>query len=120
MSMRRFLEKIRKQDAVYWERVGVNYDGTEIFDDPIDIKVRWEDVQELFVDEQGEEGRSTSLIMMGFMAKSGSWLKLGKFELSTGELPPTNPRGIEGAWPIRQREAIPDIKNRATLYLAYV
>ena len=120
MGFARFLEKIRKQDAICWERIGMDYNGDEVFNDPIEIKVRWENVEELFVNEQGEEGRSQALVYMGFMPSSGSWLYLGTIAEATGSGIPSSPVGLQGAFPIKKREAVPDIKNKATLFLAYL
>lgn len=53
----------RNQDAVYWAPDGVNGFGQPTFADPVEIKCRWVDKQETFVDGRtGDEALSSAIV----------------------------------------------------------
>jgi hypothetical protein len=106
----RLLRKMRKQNAVYWAPLEINTNGEWTYDEPVQLKVRWEDrVEEVklqaskalvYVDRE--------LVVQGVLWK-------GKIsELEDEDNPFANP----GAFAIQTFMMIPTLNNRYTLYLA--
>src|SRR5687768_6462363 len=54
--------RIAKQDCVYWAPKGVDDFGNTQYEAPVDMKCRWEDVNELFTDNAGAERMSRSKV----------------------------------------------------------
>src|ERR1044072_8783980 len=75
------LQRIMKQDAVYWEPSGTkNQFAKPIFLEPVDIKCAWEDVKEEFLDEDGKEAVSDAVIFVDRDVALGGLLLQGKLE----------------------------------------
>jgi len=99
-----FVKKNLKQDAVYWGP-GVGGDdgyGNRTFATPIEIKVRWEDKQQLALDKDGEEFMSMAVIYTDRELENQGWLFLGI--LTALPSADTNPRTIADTWEIRNIE----------------
>ena len=71
-------KRMRKQTAVYWASPVEDGFGGADFDDPVEIKVRWEQKQELFIDGAGNEVRSQAVIYPGQVLDIGGYLYLGE------------------------------------------
>lgn len=109
------LTRMLKQTAVYWAPHGFGPDGQPEYEPPIEIKVRWEDVHEVFVDNQGNDIVSNSVVYVGEDVKPQGALWLGKLnELDSQTVPTEN----EGAYAIRKFEKIPDLRARKYLRIA--
>ena len=108
------LTRMRRQDAVYWEVNGYGDDGQPAFDPPREIRVRWEDVHEVFVDDQGNDIVSNSVVYVGEDLKTQSMLWLGKLTDLDSDIPHEN----EKAYAIRKFEKIPNLKASDFLRIA--
>jgi len=51
----------RKQIAVYWAPLTADGLGQPTYADPVEIAVRWEDKNEIFISKEGTEERSISI-----------------------------------------------------------
>jgi len=113
------LKRYTKQTAVYWARSSPAFDayGKPLYEDPIEIDCRWEDVNELFVDSQGEQQTSSCKIMTLVDLVVGGFLMLGSLDSTLDLVTPSN---NEGAWEIRSFSKTPDRKARKFVRTAYV
>ena len=74
--------------ATIWVKTGRDGFGTEVYDAPTDILVRWEDKQELIVDSAGETSISTAKIFTKTVYKKGDYIIAGTSAVS-------NPRDVD-------------------------
>lgn len=94
-----------KQDAVYWANPTDDGYGGKTFDSPVELKVRWETKQQLFVDAQGQERRSTAVVFSSAELDLDGYLFLGTLDdLSSAE--EDDPTQVDGAFLIRAREGM--------------
>lgn len=85
---KRFLKKILRQTAVYWASPVNDGYGGFTFDDPVELDVRWEDVQQLFVTPQGEQKVSRAVVYVDQDMDIGGYLFLGNLgDLDSAQLP---------------------------------
>lgn len=116
MSIASFLRKIRKQKAVYWEVSGPDGYGNYTYEDPVEIDCRWEDISEKYVARGGDEKISRSVVYVDRSMKEGSYLKKGELDSATLD----SPIDDADAFQIMRFSDVPDIKNQANLYQAYL
>ena len=102
-----YIDQFRKQKAVYWERTG--HDGYEpTFASATEIDVRWVDKWEMFVDADGEEKISRSMVIVGEDMSVGDYLSL--CELTDLDSDETDvPMNRSTAYKIRSFEKIPSV-----------
>lgn len=104
------------QIAVYWGSPAASGYGGYAYDSPVDIDVRWEEKQELFVNDQGQQELSHSIIYTKHDLDVGGYVYLGEeadLDSSHG-----NPEIIEAAYRI---EAVAKSGNvKGTQYLRKV
>lgn len=112
MSIGSFLRKIRLQTAIYWKTNGSDGYGNKLYDSPVEIDCRWEDVDEVMHDENGEMYVAKSMVIVDREMARGDWLMKGELDSTI----PDSPIGETTAYEIRKFMAIPDIKNKAVLY----
>lgn len=98
------------QSATYWPR-GSTPDGfgNLNFSPPLSIKVRWQDKNELFRDEQGNEAMSSAVIYADRDLSIGGYLYLGESAVA-------DPRTVTGAREIRQRGVSPSLNQPVALH----
>jgi len=65
------------QDAVYWGNPDTAFAGAVTYDDPVEVKVRWDKKQELFRTQAGEERMSTDVVLVDRSVEVGGMLFLG-------------------------------------------
>jgi len=113
----RIIAKMLKQTAVYWELSSLEFDnyGQPIPTTPIEIKVRWEDVGEQFLDEKGTMQLSRAKVFVDRDVEVGGVLMLGELDSGVDE---NNPKENDNAWEIRRFEKLPTL--RATQFLRTV
>lgn len=100
-----------KQTAVYWSSPTPDGYGGFSFSDPEEIKVRWEDTTEVFIDFDGNEAVSSSVIFCESDLDKGGYLYLGDLDdLSSSE--EGDPQSVTGARPIRGFAKTPDMRGR--------
>lgn len=98
------------QTAVYWGSPTSDGTGGRTFGSayPVEVDVRWEQVQKLFIDGSGQEVRSRAVVYVGQDLDLGGYLYLGTLDdLSSAEQ--ADPLAISGAYEIRSFEKVPDI-----------
>lgn len=106
------LDRIRKQDAVFWPSEGVDSFGNPTYGDAQDIKVRWEDVHEEFINEEGARTISNAIVFVGIEMEPGDLLRKG----TVAELEPGIPANEQtGAFSIEKFESIPDLRAKKFL-----
>jgi hypothetical protein len=105
--------RYRRQDAVYWERTGTDQFGDPTYADPVEIKVRWTDTTQEFLDGGGDRVLSNSIVLVNDKFPLGSMLRKGTIaDLSD---PAASPVDIDGAYEIRRITETPN--TRATKFL---
>lgn len=104
-----YMPKMLRQWAVYWAPGGTDDFGNETHVDPIQIRCRWEDVRQLFVDNKGEQVTSAARVFVDRdLEEEGGILWLGNLEDLTD---PEKPFDNENAYEIRKFSKIPNLKN---------
>jgi hypothetical protein len=89
-----FLSLALTEEITYWAPLTPDQFGKVAVAAPITIKCKWEDVQELFINAQGEEVRSSAMVYVDRDVVEQGWLFRG---ISTA----TEPRTVLGAKEIR-------------------
>lgn len=108
-----------KQTAVFWGNPQNDGAGGRTFDDPIELSVRWEQQQELFVDASGQESTSKAVVYVDQDVDIGGYLYLGDLdELSSAE--ESDPLTVGEAYEIRSFKKLPDIKADRFLRKAWL
>lgn len=107
----RFLSRRRLQTAVYWANPTEVGDGSQVFDAPVEIAVRWEDRQELFTDADGQERVSNAVVYVGQDIEVDEYLFLGTLaDLASSE--EADPDSVAATYKVRSIRKIPGIKNQ--------
>jgi len=100
-----------RQTAVYWANPQNDGFGGKTFDDPIEISVRWEDRQELFIDANGQEKTSQAVVYLAQDIDLGGYLYLGTLVgLSSAEEGDPLASGV-ASYEIRGFRKVPDIRG---------
>jgi hypothetical protein len=106
------IKKMRRQIAVWWASTGVDRHGDESYAVPVEIKCRWEDSSEEFLDAEGQRQMSNAIVYVDRDTPNGGVLMLGTLDDITD---PINVKENTGAWEIRKFDNLPNI--RATEFL---
>lgn len=114
-SFRKFLARSYPQTAVYWANPQENGYGGKTYDDPVEIKCRWEDKQQVIVDDNGEQLLSRSVVWGNMDFQYNGMLFLGTLaDLDSSE--EEDPRSIEGICIIKRFEKTPYLGS-TTIFL---
>jgi hypothetical protein len=106
------IRRARKQYAVYWEKIGDDKNGTPIYAAPVEIRCRWDDMQEEYLDSKGRMNVSSAIVMVDRVVTLGGVLWRGRLAaIETAEVPKDNP----GAYEIRKYNETPNLRNTETL-----
>lgn len=120
MSIRRFITGKLNQTAVYWGNPQENGYGGKTYDDPVEIKCRWEDMTQIVTSANGEEFISRAEVYTDTDLNEDGLLYLGDMEdllssegessgeLVIGDLSNELQRSINL---IRRWEKIPSLNN---------
>lgn len=108
-----YTRQLESSGCTFWGTSGIDDFGNTQFSSPVYKDCRWEDKQELFRDDNGNEVMSEAVILLGSSVDIEGYLYHGT---SSG----SDPTSIEGAKEIRQYSEIPDIKRNNTLYKAWL
>jgi len=99
------VKRYLKQDAVYWGVSDFDGNGKPIYEQAIEIKCRWEDKGEQYVDKTGHDHVSNSVVIVDRDLVEQGVLWLGKLQdVESQQAPLEN----EGAYEIKKRDKIPD------------
>jgi len=109
-----FISNMLNQTAVYWANPVNDGYGGRSFDTGTEVSVRWEQKQELFIDEKANELRSHAVVYTETDMTTGEYLYLGTLaDLSSAE--EGDPLSILGAYEIRATEKITNLAADRTL-----
>lgn len=92
------------QTATYWGEGQLDGFAAMTHPAPVQIKVRWQDTQKLFIDDMGEQLLSRSIVYCQQPVAVGGYLYLG---VSTE----ANPTGRSGAHRIKAVSITPNLSN---------
>jgi len=115
-GIEKFIERIAVQTAIYWGNPEPDAYGTNTYDDPIDIKVRWEDKAEIIIDSRsgqtyGKEVMSRAKITPIQDLELEGFLKLGSTDDYDSSTDITNPKTVDEAYGIRKISKVPMIRK---------
>jgi hypothetical protein len=115
----RIIKKMRRQTAVYWEPSEVGEEGQMTFLEPIEIKCRWEDITEQYIDRAGTPQTSSARVYVDRdLFKLGVlWLPPENLNLNEGDAlsqvtSEEDPFANSGAFEIRKFEKLPVLKPK--------
>jgi hypothetical protein len=57
-----FMPRLLKGKAVYWASTGIDDAGNETYDDPIEVKCRWEEKTAIYIDKGGTNKTSRAIV----------------------------------------------------------
>ncbi len=92
------------ESITYWDATGVDNFGDPTFASPISIKAKWEERTELFINAEGQEERSRSVIYVDSALISGGYLFRGISVVA-------DPRSVDDAYLIKDYRKISDFDN---------
>ena len=104
-----------KQDAIYWSPAAPDGFNRISFAAPVEIKVRWEQKKELFIDSTGKEVQSNAKVFVDRVLEEQGYLFLGLLADLDSAAVTTDPQTIDEAWIIRNYAEIPSVDNTDTL-----
>lgn len=108
------ITRMRKQTAVYWKPLGSGEDGRPTFEAPIEVKCRWDDRMESYLDRSGNQRISNSVIYPDRVLLLDGYLWLGELVDA-----PVDPTTLFDARRIERFDQTPNLRNTETLYTAY-
>lgn len=73
------IKKMLKERAFYWEPIGSDENGRAIWETPIEIKCRWEDSAEEYMDRLGRSQTSNAMVYVDRELKEGGFLWYAPF-----------------------------------------
>jgi hypothetical protein len=115
------IEEVTQNDLVYWERDRPDGSGGWIYKQPVELKCRWEDVQQEVIGPDGRTRISNShLIIRGRMLKAGGIVMRGL--LVDWRAMPTYPRiptTTQGGYEVFKTSHVPDFDGSNLLYEAW-
>lgn len=114
------LTTMLKQTAVYWAPADPSTDayGRPLFDDPVELNCRWEDVAMEYVARDGETSVSKSVVYVASDVVVGGLLMEGVIEDTEDSAFPDDPKDADGVEEIRRFDKLPNLKNTAYLRTA--
>ena len=93
-----------REDITYWEIAGVDNFGDPSFSAPVTLKAKWEDRTELFIDADGRETRSRSVVYVDTDLVIGGYLFRGTSSAS-------DPLTVNNTFLIKDYRKISDFEN---------
>lgn len=124
------ISKYLNQTAIYWGNPVIDGYGNLSFDDPVEIRCRWQESNEEVLSKEGTAFVSHTSVLVGEDLDEGGYLMLGVLEdiaesasMSDSESESSvdynhpSPEGLSDAFPIRVFQTIPD--KRAQKYVRW-
>lgn len=103
----RILDRMRRQQAVYWPPDVPGDDGTRTFAAPVQLRVRWEDKVQEVTDETGTTFVSKSTVYTGEDVATGGAIMLGTlFDVTDA----ADPFAHAGAVEIKRFDKFPTLR----------
>lgn len=103
------LKKMRKQWAVYWATESNDQFGNPVYEEPVEIKCRWEDKQDLFRDKEGKEVVSSAKVWPDRHLTLDGVLWEGRLEDVPSQ---THPFENPGSRAIRSTNSVPSLNAK--------
>lgn len=121
MALQGFIETVCVQTATYWGNPRGDGMGGMLWDDPVELRVRWDNTTKLIRDAKGKEvaaqaeillaGRlenDRSLTLVDLQVDGRLWL--GSLDdLDSSQL--ADPMQVDGAWPIIRFDKVPEFAS---------
>jgi len=105
----------RKQTALWWYKTGVDNYGQPIIEDPVEIKVRWENKRDESLNKQGEPVAIDATVQLGQRVYPGDLMWLGTLDdWNNGGSTATNNEILQ----VDSYNEVPDIKGRNAVKVA--
>ncbi len=103
------ITKVLKQTAVWWSQGSAAPDeyGQPVVAAPIEIKVRWEDAAEEFIDKDGTKQLTRAVVMVDRDVSVGDVLMLGTLG---GVTDFGRAKNNAGAWEVRAFDKLPNLR----------
>lgn len=96
------------QTIIYWKQLLPDGYGGFTFDSPVEILGRWEDKSQLFINNAGQEIKSSSVVFVKQDISEGDFLFLGEIsDIDSGLL--DTPEDVPNAKQVRGFRKIPNI-----------
>lgn len=111
MSINKFIKKIAVQTAVYWGNPVNDGFGGYTYSIIKDIQCRWDGVTEIVTNSKGKEIVSQAKLMVVEDLDKEGYLYLGSLVDFASGVDYSNPKNIDGAYPIQKIEKVPMIKS---------
>lgn len=109
-----------RQHAVYWgEPTGRDGFGDDVFPDPVELHVRWDDTQDDFIDDKGDEVVSKAVILTAVEVNVRGLFYLGVLADIPEDLLAT-PEKIPGVVRARNVKSYADKNGRILMWAVYV
>ena len=103
------LKKYCKQIAVYWGAGSVDGFGVVTYGAPIEVFVRWSEKMDLFIDSDGEQKTSRSVVLVLQDTDINGFLYLGSLpDLSDSEK--VDPNTLSSARKIKAKTEVPNLR----------
>ena len=118
MSLQGFIETVCVQTAVYWGAPVADGQGGMSWADPVELRVRWDNVTKLIRDAKGKEIACRAVVLVAGRLENDETitpvdldvdgrLYLGSLDdLDSGQ--EADPLSIEAAWPIMRFDRTPE------------
>lgn len=109
-GIEKVVAKFAVQTAVYWKNLGPDGFGGFTFEEPIEIKCRWDAKSEVKMNNTGQYFSSSASILTNHEVREQDYLYLG-FISDIGSTDVSNPKAIQGAFAIIQIDKIPMVRK---------
>ena len=116
----RILTSMLKQACAYWAPGNADGFGGFSYSAPVWILCRWEDRQEKFIDDNGQEILSRALVYVDQDVEVGGYLILSDDLDSSGAVPSDPTDSATEAWQIGRFEKLPTLKADGYLRTCYL
>lgn len=115
MGIQGFISSKLNQKAVYWGNPKEDGYGGKTWDDPVEIRCRWQDMQQTILEANGEVGLSRAVVFTEVDMEENGLILLGELDelldssgQSTGEI---NLSDLENVWLIKRWEKTPALND---------
>lgn len=95
------------QTGTYWGNPIPDGIGWYTFDDPVTIDCRWEDKEEIFIDENGQEKVSSSVVYAGQDIDVKGYVALGDYTASAY----ADPKSVTLSQQVGRFDKIPNLRG---------
>lgn len=108
MSIATLMARQCTQTCVYWGNPREDGEGGHIFDDPVELKCRWEDIQQVVRDTQGNMVTSRAVVYLLQDVDEQGMLYLGTLDdIDSADY--DNPKNVDGAFYIMRFSKTPNL-----------